>query len=296
MTNTLCSKDQLCPAGKYMEAECKGTQRTVCGDCTEGSFTATQNALKECRPCTKCITISNRKQLRECTSKEDTVCECVSGYYCSDDACSHCQKLTTCPLGQGVKIPASRTSDAVCALCEVGTYSNVTDYRSPCVPHTRCEDIGKEPKTRGNSTTDAVCGNFRSDCSWVLPAGLWAGLVLTIIIVAAFIFWRTKRRSHRTACPVDPVRVPLPPAVTPPKPISHCQETCIKDSYTLSLFNTDGPTIICSTEDSSCPITPLKASVSFVESPSGDGSIKCSTGNFCRLISQPQEDEWCGAF
>ncbi|XP_037836463.1 tumor necrosis factor receptor superfamily member 5 isoform X2 [Kryptolebias marmoratus] len=312
MANMNCTKHKYaengrccdrCPSGQYVKPKCSDTNETNCVDCPQGFFTDTENHLLKCLECRKCDH-KNGKPATTCTTKTNTVCECKAGFFCSSDICDHCQHQTPCPLGKGVQVQASRTSDLKCSPCEKGTYSNVTDFSSPCVRHTRCEDIGRELKTPGNSTTDAVCGNFKMSCHWMLPAGLWAGLVLTIIVVmVAFIFWRLRRKSYRTASPrvpVSPVEispVEIGPAVTPHDLFPYGQETCIENGCKIPLFISDNPPIVCSTEDSldsRYPITPLKASVSFVESIHTNGSMKLST-NFCRSYSEPQEDEWCGA-
>ncbi|XP_037532532.1 tumor necrosis factor receptor superfamily member 5 [Nematolebias whitei] len=289
-----------CPAGQYVQTPCNSTQKTKCGDCQHGSHTATENFLTKCLPCKKC-NHTNGRTVTYCTAKEDTICGCESGFYCSNENCDHCQPLTRCPLGEGVTIKASRTSDLKCSPCEDGTYSNFTDFSSQCFPHTRCENFGRELKTPGTRTTDSVCGNFNTYCPWMLPAGLWAGLVLTIIVfAAAFIFWRAKHKSCRTASlgvPVTHVETDPAPAVSPPELTSHCQETCIHNDCKLRLFNSDDPQTDCSTGDSldtRFPITPLKASVSFVECSHTNGYTNYSTTNICRSYSEPQEDEWCG--
>ncbi|KAG7216989.1 hypothetical protein INR49_001643 [Caranx melampygus] len=187
---------------------------------------------------------------------------------------------------------ANRTTDAACAPCQGSTYSNVTDYHSPCKPHTKCEELGRALEKAGTSETDAVCGDVLTRCSWMLPAGLWSGLVLTaLILFAVVICRRAKRRSYnagRTSVPVtltEVVPAPLPIALELPLPSTelngHCQESC-----KLPLFTPDENLVNCSM-DSSLPITPFKASVSFVESSHTNGS-------FLRTYSEPQEDEWCG--
>lgn len=33
------------------------------------------------------------------------MCECVTGFYCSNDKCDHCRPVSRCPVGKGVKHP-----------------------------------------------------------------------------------------------------------------------------------------------------------------------------------------------
>uniref|UniRef100_UPI0037E97977 tumor necrosis factor receptor superfamily member 5 n=1 Tax=Semicossyphus pulcher TaxID=241346 RepID=UPI0037E97977 len=296
-----------CAAGSYIRAECDTTKKTECGECLRGFFTATKNFLTKCRACKDCSSYKNQRKVRDCTAQEDTVCECVSGFYCNNDHCDHCMRVKHCPLGEGVRVRATRSNDTVCALCGEGTYSNVTDYQSTCKTHTRCEDIGRVLKTAGTSTADAICGDFKSHCHWMLPAGLWSGLVLTALLLLALICWRTKRKSRRAGIHSVPVTlIEMVPAelVSPPElPLpfkeqnGHCTESCIEDDCKLQLFTPDDNVVSFCTEDSmnsSLPITPLKVTVSFAESNQGNGNAGYGTGNFLRTYSEPQEDEWCG--
>lgn len=291
---------QRCNAGEYMKTECDGTKETECAKCECGFYTDSPNHVDKCHPCKQCLPSHKKQTLNQCTTKANTVCKCVSGYYCNNAECEHCLPVTRCQVGEGVKTPGNGTTNVICAPCGKGTFSNVTDYESPCKPHTRCEDYGGVLKIPGDNKSDAVCGNFKSDCHWMLPAGLWAGLVLTAIVIALiFILWRKKCKTYRAArssiC-VTPVAVVPIPDVMPREQPSYCQETCIMSDCKLPIFNEDDPLVISCTEDTlntSHPITPLKASVSFVESSNTNGNAGYCN-NFFRSQSEPQEDEYCG--
>ncbi|KAM9353496.1 tumor necrosis factor receptor superfamily member 5 [Symphorus nematophorus] len=305
------SKDKRCcnrcPAGKHVTADCDGTKETECTECGRGFYTATKNHLNKCQPCRNCSSNNNQKKVKDCTPQEDTVCECVTGFFCSNAVCDHCQRVTQCPEGKGVKVQATRTNDTICAPCEDGTFSNVTDFTSACQRHTRCDDLGRLLKTAGTGTTDAICGDIKPNCHWILPASLWSGLVLTALVLFGLVCWREKRKSYRTACSTVPVRLiemaPAPPHIPLDLPLpstklnGYCQESCAVNGCNLPLFNPDDNVISSCTEDSmdSCsPITPLKVSVSFAESNHGNGSAGYGHSNFLRTHSEPQEDEWCG--
>ncbi|XP_072251145.1 tumor necrosis factor receptor superfamily member 5 [Leuresthes tenuis] len=305
---TCCDR---CPAGHYVQVECSATQGTKCDNCRHGHYTATTNYLLKCEVCKNCFERNKLKQVSECTADRNTVCECLEGFFCSTDECDHCKKVTSCGLGFGVKHQATRTNDTICVACAKGSYSNVTDYISSCKPHTRfthtffegiftsiisyvtcrCEDLGRDLRSPGNSTADATCGNFKSHCSWMLPAGLWSGLVLTILIVAVFFLWRARRKSYKSdSCtiPVTLMEIAPAPPLSPLELSSHCQESGTEDDY--KLFNTDDTLINCS----SLPIIQRKLSVSFVESNHNKESSGYNPANFLRCHSEPQEDEWCG--
>lgn len=311
--NEYISKDgkccDRCDAGSYMKAECDATKKTDCEKCGRGVYTATKNHLKSCQVCKDCSSNNNQRKVKDCTAQEDTVCECLTGFYCNNDNCDHCHPVKHCSLGEGVKVPATRTNDTICVSCLEGTYSNVTDYQSPCRSHTRCEDIGRILKTPGTSKTDAICGGLIHkipDCHWMLPASLWSGLVLTALVLFGLIYWRKKRKSYKAASSIMPVtlieRVPMVPDGPLVLPLSttelkEYQDICIIEGCDKPIFNPDDKAVSDSIQESMdvCPpITPLKASVSFTESTHTNGSAGHCTSSFLRTYSEPQEDEWCG--
>ncbi|XP_038140346.1 tumor necrosis factor receptor superfamily member 5 [Cyprinodon tularosa] len=269
-----------CPAGKFVKEDCNKTNSTICSSCPEGTFTEDWNNLKQCIKCTKCRA-TNIQKISNCTTERDTVCECKSGFYSLSE---HCEDWTKCPVGEGVKNQPTSKSDTVCAPCGNGTFSNVTDYFSPCKQYTRC-DSG-QVKTPGTPKADAIChSKSPSGCSWVLPASLWAGFVLTIVVVAAFLLWRTKRRSYRTGNVKMEEIFSKQPA--PPELLSHCQDSCgvcISPQPDL-----DNPGIINVDESlvSSCTICPL-------QSDCNTSTTQYYTKNFLSFPSEPQEDEWWG--
>ncbi|XP_034001567.1 tumor necrosis factor receptor superfamily member 5 isoform X1 [Trematomus bernacchii] len=301
-----------CPAGQYKRTDCDSNKKTICAQCASGYYTATINYLPKCRKCMDCSEVNNHVRVKECTTQNDAVCGCMSSFYCTEEKCEHCKPATRCALGSGVRVQATHPNDTICAPCEVRTYSNKSDF-SACLPHTRCENLGREYKTSGTRKTDAICGDFISHCHWMLPASLWSGLVLTALILFCLVCWRGKRKSYK---PEKKEKAFLkPPFKTtgdgsisislmemfPAAPFTqlqplpqngHCQE-----NSKLPLFNPEEDyEISCSTQDSVNsyhPITPLKASVSFAESTHTNGSAGYCTG-ILRTVSEPQEDEWCG--
>ncbi|XP_071764815.2 tumor necrosis factor receptor superfamily member 5 [Centroberyx gerrardi] len=295
-----------CPAGKYIRSDCDGTEKTKCDECGRGFHTATKNHLYVCQACRVCHRSNNHKKVKECPADEDTQCECIPGFYCNEPDCEHCKPVTHCPVGEGVKAKATRMNDTICAPCETGSFSNASDFHSSCQPHKSCEDWGRVLETPGTPSADAVCGRFKSQCPWILPASLWSGLALTSLILLFIIYWRAKRKSYKTACSSDPdVTVkPVPAAYICPVELplpsieynGHCQESCEK-SCVSPLFDPDDKVVICCTQDSvesSLPITPLTASAQFGESNHINGNAGNCTRNSLRTHSEPQEDEWCG--
>ncbi|XP_068180317.1 tumor necrosis factor receptor superfamily member 5 [Antennarius striatus] len=296
-----------CHAGFHMKAECNAKKRTECVECRRGLYTARKNHLSSCYVCLECSHINNQRKVKECTAQENTVCECLPGFYCNNDQCDYCIPVSVCRLGEGVKVKATQTHDTVCAPCEEGTYSNITDFHSACRSHTRCEEIGRVTTFPGTRTNDTTCGDFISHCHWMLPTGLWSGLVLTVLILFGLICWREKRKSYRAARSINSITLTEVVPATPDRALAlsltsteinrSYQGSFTVDGYDLQPFHTDDNVTGGSTQDSldSClPITPLKASISFVKTSHDNGSAAYSTGKVLRTCSEPQEDEWYG--
>ncbi|KAF7670121.1 hypothetical protein LDENG_00050080 [Lucifuga dentata] len=284
-----------CPAGKYVRSDCGSNKKTECVECRRGLYTATKNQLYECLACTDCHSNNKKRTVKQCAADEDTVCECVPGFYCSDARCEHCCLVTRCPVGEGVKVKATRMNDTICAPCEEGTYSNVSDFQSTCQTHTRCEDLGRVMKIPGMSKADAICGHFKSNCPWILPAGLWSGLVLTSLVLLVVLCWRTKRKSHRAArssVPVYPLELPL--LITELNGL--CQESCKVEGCETPLFHPDNVVSFCKLESTKSvdPRSLQTASVSFSESNHINETAENGTSSCLRTHSEPEEDEWCG--
>ncbi|XP_028325612.1 tumor necrosis factor receptor superfamily member 5 isoform X2 [Gouania willdenowi] len=278
-----------CPAGEHVKTECTGTRATECAVCGRDLYTATVNHLLKCHVCKDCSLKNNKRTLDHCSSKKDTVCECVTGFYCNNDDCDHCQPVDRCLPGEGVKLPATRTNNTVCAPCVNGSFSNVTDFTSPCKAHTRCEEYGRLLKTQGSPKADSVCGNFKSYCSWMLPAGLWSGLVVTIIIVLVFILWRAKRKHYKTerSSPAAVKEIISTSPLTPLNSVSHCCNSCTKDE--------DDVLLSCAVHERLNTI-PAKCLPMASASPADFKRTNKEEGccDVLKSHSEPQEDEWCG--
>ncbi|XP_061675802.1 tumor necrosis factor receptor superfamily member 5 isoform X2 [Syngnathoides biaculeatus] len=284
-----------CPAGKFVRADCDHSRQTQCDDCGRERYTATRNHLTSCLLCKLCSASDNQMTEKECKADQDTVCKCVSGFYCNGHACDHCLPATSCPSGSGVKVQTSKANDTICAPCVNGTYSNVFDSHSPCQTHTRCEDLGRVLKTAGTSTADAICGEFKSDCPWLLPAGLWLGFVLTVLIVLVVLglmCWTAKRKSHKMARPNFPPDMTrtLPVSLLGPPPqtdktFDQCQKSDATEACQFTLLNLDESAVIGVTEHH------IDLPLTLITNLSGYHN---GTDVYDRNHSEPQEDEWCG--
>ncbi|XP_077384293.1 tumor necrosis factor receptor superfamily member 5 [Festucalex cinctus] len=280
-----------CPAGSFVRADCDHAGKTQCDVCGHGRYTATTNHLNRCHWCRSCSRSNHQITDEECAADKDRVCKCALGFFCSGDPCEHCTPATSCAPGSGVKVQTSGTNDTICAPCAKGTYSNVSDSYSACQTHTRCEDLGRVLKTAGTATTDAICGDFKSGCPWILPAGLWLGFVLTVLVVLGLMCWRAKRKLCKTGR--SNVLVPeartiaeglLQTSLRAHKTFDECHKRDMTKACRRTLLDMDESAIICSTEhNGDLPLT-LKT----------DSDQRNGTEADHRSLSEPQENEWCG--
>ncbi|XP_041758661.1 tumor necrosis factor receptor superfamily member 14 isoform X1 [Coregonus clupeaformis] len=301
---------ERCHKGQYVRTDCGKSTKTECETCQHEYYTAELNSLKKCLPCRVCHSSNNQRVWSECEASRDRQCVCVTGFYCTDDGCEHCLPVTLCPLGSGVVNEATPHNDTVCAPCLPGTYNNISDAITRCQTHTRCGDLGREVKSAGTETTDAVCDVISrcpslSGCPWILPTSLWAGLVVTslLIIILICIYWRAKRQSYMPANSSGP-GIPVEPA-TPSfasaelKFPTECNSHWSLDQkgteplfINTAVIQVNGCTSDCEVESNSATIT-MTASERFSQSDHSNGM----RGNYIRpsrYLSEPQEDEWPG--
>ncbi|XP_067304544.1 tumor necrosis factor receptor superfamily member 5 isoform X2 [Pseudorasbora parva] len=241
--------------------------------------------------CRKCPKGSNLEMVKECKADKNTECKCKVGYYCtqqSDFYCDHCIPVSKCPPGKGVDIQHTNLKDTVCAPCPKGTYSDVEDFVSRCKNHTRCDDFNRNLDVPGTSKSDVVCGDFKpcaTSCSWLLPASLWTGIVVTVVIVFLVLFimyWRNKRHSQISEISLSPVSPVLPPDILK-YPADFDLEKCAKcDKHKAESYTDMDSSIQC---DGVMPMLSEK----YTESTAANGY----TGSTYHLYqSQPQESEW----
>ncbi|XP_041963138.1 tumor necrosis factor receptor superfamily member 5 isoform X2 [Alosa sapidissima] len=293
-----------CPKGQYMPT----SSTCECKTCPDGQFTAEENSFPKCRTCEVC----NKKDFKQanstCKADRDTHCVCLEKYYCTDFnpeiSCTHCVARLQCDPGEGA-VNYGAPGNTICKPCPEGFFSNVKSYK-PCFPHTNCTAVGREVKVAGTTNLDAVCGNHL--CAypahyWMLPTGLWLGLIVSVIIaiIAAYVYWKVMRQSRRPDSASEdlivrfsPVRAPdiLPPPnelyknkCNEAQPLNHCavETSSISCDCTVEC---DGPASPMMTSPTSpMRLTPLAATCE----AAGDSIVS----NVCQ--SEPQEDEWTGA-
>ncbi|CAB1334493.1 unnamed protein product [Coregonus sp. 'balchen'] len=265
---------ERCHKGQYVRTDCGKSTKTECETCQHEYYTAELNSLKKCLPCRVCHSSNNQRVWSECEASRDR--------------------------------QSTPHNDTVCAPCLPGTYNNISDAITRCQTHTRCGDLGREVKSAGTETTDAVCDAISiSRCHWILPTSLWAGLVVTslLIIILICIYWRAKRQSYMPAnssgpgIPVEPAPPSFAPAELkfPTECNSHwsLDQKCTEPLFiNTAVIQVNGCTSDCEVESNSATIT-MTASERFSQSDHSNGM----RGNYIRpsrYLSEPQEDEWPG--
>ncbi|XP_069039136.1 tumor necrosis factor receptor superfamily member 5 isoform X2 [Lepisosteus oculatus] len=298
-----------CPKGQHVNRLCVDSlSLTHCSQCQEGTFMDNENYLYKCINCKHCDTNNHQITVSKCSADRNTQCECVSGYYCEDISCEHCLPWMICKPGEGARIPATPRNNAFCDSCPPGTYNNVTDSHTPCLQHTNCTVLGKVLKTAGTNISDSICGPYQcpNSSGWLLPASLWAGFTLFVVVFFVFLgfrSWRNKRQTIFTvAKSADPeVKLIIPPVI----PLSDQKLPVLSPDSPKTLIcepeltglcpgipsETCDPSVIFDIEEDGVMLPTLTATERFDQSAIKD----TGTGNGFSApmyYSEPQEDEW----
>ncbi|KAG1948019.1 tumor necrosis factor receptor superfamily member 5 isoform X2 [Pimephales promelas] len=283
--------EMKCPKGSYLDVKCNGISNPVCKTCPRHTFTDEENNMKECRACRECTSNSNLELVKECAADKNTECKCKPRYYCphavSDSHCDHCSPVSTCLPGKGVTHQYTFQRDTVCKPCPEGTYSDVEDHISSCKNHTSCEDLGRKIEVAGTSTSDVVCGPIQTACSWVLPASLWAGIIVTALIVFLVLFimyWRNKHHSKRSEISSNPILPMLPPDILK-HPADFDMEICAEcDKHKADNYTDMDSGITCKGD------MPMMMSAKYSQSTAEKEYTERRHDSL--YPSQPQESEW----
>ncbi|XP_043116551.1 tumor necrosis factor receptor superfamily member 5 [Puntigrus tetrazona] len=287
-------KCRTCPKGKYMFASCNATSDTVCKICPRRTFIDQENKLSQCRACRECSIANNMEMEKECKEDKNTECKCKPGYYCthiSESHCDNCTPVSKCPPGKGVAFHYTFKTNTVCIPCPVGTYSDVDDYISSCKNFTSCDNLGRHLEVPGTTKSDVVCGQFKSSCSWMLPASLWAGIATTSLIIFLILFKiysRNKRQSKRLEISLSHISPVLPPDIL--KYPADCDVEKHAECQQLTQLVGKYPEM-----DSSIQSDGFLPTLRVSEKYRPSGAANGYTGSFTshsNYQSEPQESEW----
>ncbi|KFQ16797.1 PREDICTED: tumor necrosis factor receptor superfamily member 1A, partial [Merops nubicus] len=120
-----------CHAGTYKAKDCdRPGQAPVCLPCANGTFTAVDNTISKCYPCTRCRTEFQQIVESPCTLKQDTVCGCRKNQYqISMFDFFQCRNCSSC--ANGIIANCSKNRDTICR-CKPGFFLTLSNVCKPC--------------------------------------------------------------------------------------------------------------------------------------------------------------------
>uniref|UniRef100_A0A3Q3IN69 Uncharacterized protein n=1 Tax=Monopterus albus TaxID=43700 RepID=A0A3Q3IN69_MONAL len=112
-----------CPAGTRVKSPCtRAGQEGTCEKCDHGTYTEHDNGLNQCFKCTKCR--SDQEIARQCTSTQNTECQCKPGRFCApEQACEVCKKCLRCGKDEQVVRNCTSTTDTECKKIQASSSS-----------------------------------------------------------------------------------------------------------------------------------------------------------------------------
>lgn len=234
-------RDSLCPQGKYAHpknnsiccTKChKGTylvsdcpspgQDTVCKDCEKGTFTASENHVRQCLSCKTCRKEMFQVEISPCRANKDTVCGCKENQFQRYLSDTHFLCVDCSPCFNGtVTIPCKENQNTVCN-CHAGFFlsGNECVSCSHCKKNQECRKLCLPPAENVTNPQD-------SGTAVLLPLVIFLGVCLLFFIFISLLcrypHWRPSIYSIicRDSAPVKEVEgegivtKPLTPAPTP---------------------------------------------------------------------------------
>ncbi|XP_045729969.1 tumor necrosis factor receptor superfamily member 1A isoform X1 [Mirounga angustirostris] len=192
--NSICCTK--CHKGTYLYNDCPGPGLdTDCRECENGTFTASENHLRQCLSCSKCRKEMNQVEISPCTVYRDTVCGCREnqyGHYWSETL-FQCVNCSLCPNGT-VQISCKERQNTVCT-CHAGFFLRENECVScvHCKKNTECTKWCLPPVETVKVPQD-------SGTAVLLPLVIFFGIcVLSFIGVMCRYQWQ-KPRFFSTVC------------------------------------------------------------------------------------------------
>lgn len=220
LNNSVCCTK--CHKGTYLVSDCPSPGReTVCKDCDKGTFTASQNHLRQCLSCKTCREEMSQVEISPCRADRDTVCGCKENQYRDylGEKLFRCRNCSPCFNGT-VTIPCKENQDTVCD-CHAGFFlrGNECVSCSHCKKNEECMKLCLPLSANVTNPQD-------SGTAVLLPLVIFLGLCLSFFIFINLIcrYRRWKPNVYSIICgnsaPVKEVEVegivtkPLTPAPT----------------------------------------------------------------------------------
>ncbi|XP_030612572.1 tumor necrosis factor receptor superfamily member 11A isoform X2 [Archocentrus centrarchus] len=141
-----------CQPGHYVYSHCTDSLQTICFKCNNDEYQPDWNEEKVCFKQKFCDEGVGFMKMTVNLIAEET-CRCYPGFQCSSINCEYCEKIPTCPPGEGLQ-PTNHNDRVVCKPCPKGFFS--TDDNT-CKQWTSCKADGKRQIQPGSAKADAVC-------------------------------------------------------------------------------------------------------------------------------------------
>ncbi|XP_005084146.1 tumor necrosis factor receptor superfamily member 1A [Mesocricetus auratus] len=134
LNNSICCTK--CHKGTYLVEDCVDQRQAPnCRDCDKGTFTASQNHVKQCLSCKICRKEMSQVEISPCRADKDTVCGCKENQFQQFFSDKHFQCMDCSPCFNGtVSIPCKQSQDTVCN-CHKGFFRSGNE----CVSCSRCK-------------------------------------------------------------------------------------------------------------------------------------------------------------
>ncbi|NXY21203.1 TNR1A factor, partial [Atrichornis clamosus] len=149
-----------CHAGTYKAKDCdRPDQATVCLPCADGTFTAVDNTMSKCFPCTHCRAELQQIIEAPCTPKQDTVCGCRKNQYQIDPESDlfQCRNCSLC--ANGIIASCSKNRDAICR-CKAQFFLSRSNICKPCSSCTGEECLQCHSPVTTSPTSSGLNGNL----------------------------------------------------------------------------------------------------------------------------------------
>ncbi|KAB0395733.1 hypothetical protein E2I00_001514, partial [Balaenoptera physalus] len=190
--NSICCTK--CHKGTYLYNDCPGLGLdTDCRVCARGTFTASENHLRQCLSCSKCRKEMFQVEIAPCAVDRDTVCGCRKNQYRKywSETLFQCLNCSLCPNGT-VHHSCKERQDTICH-CHVGFFLRDAECVS-CAhcKNTECEKLCPALPVTSNDSQDPGTTVL---LPLVIIFGLCLASFLLIVLACRYQRWKPKLYS-----------------------------------------------------------------------------------------------------
>ncbi|XP_051500037.1 tumor necrosis factor receptor superfamily member 1A-like [Apus apus] len=166
-----------CHAGTYKAKDCdRPDQAPVCLPCPTGTFTAVDNTMSQCFPCTYCRREFRQIVVSPCTPKQDTVCGCRKNQYqIGLFDLFECRDCSSCVNGSVAIANCSKNRDAICK-CKPQFFRTLSNVCKPCSSCVGEECLQCHSPVATSPTSSGLNGS------------LVLGIIVIIFVVISFLY------------------------------------------------------------------------------------------------------------